>query len=237
MKFVRSEKDVALVTGGYKNLGKEISRQLKDIGYRVIATYRSDKDLARKTSEELGIEVHYANMSDEMDVKGLFSHLRSRDLRVAVLVNNISSFPMGPLLEMSTDVLDEAYRSTYRSAFLTSIEAVRDMKNYGWGRIVNISMAGTERSKGYSTVAVHAAMKSALNTLTLSFAEELKEFNIHVNGILPGIIDRDDRSDEWRETMRRLSPDGELTDDRIVARRVIELISSDMMTGELIEVI
>ncbi len=228
---------IALVTGGYKNLGKEISKQLKDHGYRVMATYRSDQDLARKTSEELGIEVHYADMTDERDISQLFSHLRSRNLRVCILVNNISSFPVGPILDMDLDVIDEAYRSTFRSAYLTSVEAVKDMKEEGWGRIINISMAGTVTSKGFRMVAVHGAMKSALNVLTLSLAEELKEFNINVNGVLPGIIDREDRSDEWRRSMERIAPGGQLTDDISVAVKVMELLSGDQITGKLEEVL
>lgn len=232
-----AEDVVALVTGGYKNLGKEISKQLKDHGYRVVATYRSDQDLARKTSEELGIEVHYADMTDEGDISKLFSHLRSRNLKVCILVNNISSFPVGPILDMGPDVIDEAYRSTFRSAFLTMIEAVKDMKEEGWGRIINISMAGTVTSKGYRMVAVHGAMKSALNVLTLSLAEELREFNIDVNGVLPGIIDREDRPDEWRRSMERIAPGRQLTDDISVAVKVMELISGDQITGKLEEVL
>ena len=42
------KKIIALVTGGYKNLGLFITRQLMEDGYRVISTYRTGSRQAEK---------------------------------------------------------------------------------------------------------------------------------------------------------------------------------------------
>jgi NAD(P)-dependent dehydrogenase (short-subunit alcohol dehydrogenase family) len=158
-------------------------------------------------------------------------------LKVTVLINNISSFPVGPLLDINTRDLDEAYRSTYRSVLLSSKEVVKDMKEMGWGSIINISMAGTNEIKPYRTVAVHASMKTALNIITLSMSSELKDLNINVNAILPGIIDREDGDEKWRVEMKRISPGGELTTIEDVSSEVVKLVMDTDRTGELLEVL
>lgn len=231
-----SDDNVALVTGGYKNLGREISKLLKDRGYHVIATYRTDMKEAERTSKELGIEVHYADMSSPEDISSLFTHLRSRGLRVSVLVNNISSFPVGSLQEMDIKDLDDAYRSTFRSAYLTAMEALPDMRNIGWGRIINISMAGTSQIRAFTTVAIHASMKTALNVLTLSLAKELSGSGITVNGILPGIIDRPGMDENWRDKMKRVSDTTVLPTDIEVAGTAMKVIEDNDLNGQLLEV-
>jgi len=48
----KDEEIIALVTGGYKNLGLDISRKLKEAGYNVVITYRSNERKARETAEK-----------------------------------------------------------------------------------------------------------------------------------------------------------------------------------------
>ncbi len=232
-----SSKKVALVTGGYKKIGLEISKALKDMGYNVIATYRSDPDIALKASEEIGFEVLHADMSKEEDVKDLFSNLRSRGVFVSVLVNNVSSFPRGPLIGMDPHEFRQAFESCVYSSFYSINEAVKDMRRNVGGSIINIGMAGTQDVKGYIDVAAHASAKTALAVLSMSLGRELEDEDISVDLVSPGLVDDPERDDDWRERMRRISPSGDLVSRTDIARAVITLLKDRKIGGRIVEII
>ena len=61
------------------------------------------------------------------------------------------------------------------------------MKKKNFGRMVFISARSTFQPG--AGVGAYSASKSGLNMLVSSLAEEVKEFNINVNAILPTVID------------------------------------------------
>jgi 3-oxoacyl-[acyl-carrier protein] reductase len=115
-------------------------------------------------------------------------------------------------------------------------QALLPMMNLGWGRIINIGMAGINEIKAYRDVAAHAAAKTALAVLTKSWALELKKDNITVNMVSPGIIDFPARDEKWRRKMKRIAGSGELTSPNEVARAVRFLAERGDVTGRIVEV-
>lgn len=231
-----SDDCVALVTGGYKNIGLEISRILVKIGSKVIATYRTDKERAMRASEDLGIEVHRVDMSMEQDVDALFNHLEGRGLKVGILVNNVSSFPHGPLSKMNSETFRDAFRSCVFSTFYATNRSIPHMRSFGWGRIINIGMAGTSSARPYIDVAAHASAKNALSVISLSYARELADDNITVNMISPGIVNRHEMDEEWREKMRRISGKNRLIEAEEIVVPLIDLIKDGSRSGEILEI-
>jgi len=227
---------VALVTGGYKNLGYYISTELKQAGYNVVATYRSDHKEAESTARKLRIPVYLADMTNRDEVVDLFSRITSNDGRVGILVNNVSSFPKGPLQKMSDEEFENAFRSSVFSSNMAINQALLPMMDLGWGRIVNIGMAGVTEIKAYSDVAAHAAAKTAMAVLTRSWARELKEDNITVNMVSPGIIDYPGKDDAWRRKMKSISTSGKLTPPSNVSRAIRSLVERGDVTGRIIKV-
>ena len=219
---------VAVVTGGCRNLGLDISRALVSIGFVVIATTR-DRELSMEPPPGLnGIYVMSADVSKEGGVRRTFARVRRTKLPLGVLVNNASSFPRGPLMSLSSTEVREAMESTYISSFMCCREAVPMMKGIGWGRVINIGMAGAENVRGYREVAAHASAKTALAVLTLSLASELEGTGITVNMVSPGPIEREDLDHRERERLTGISPVGRMTRPEDVARRVIGLVEGDV---------
>ena len=227
---------IALVTGGYKHIGYTVSRELKGAGFEVVATYRTDAALAHKAASSLGMAVRKADMSREEDVCDLFSELEAEGKAVGVLVNNVSSFPRGPVLSTSPSEMREAFESTYFASFYAIRMAVPRMKDRGYGRIINMGMAGLGELKGYTEVAVHASAKTALSVLTLSLARELSSTGITVNMVAPGVVDRPEWDDAAREAMRRRTRLHTIVPPEEVARAVAYLVSREDMNGRIIEV-
>ncbi|WP_150120942.1 SDR family NAD(P)-dependent oxidoreductase, partial [Sulfitobacter sp. HI0040] len=60
---------IALVTGGSRGIGAAISRELKEAGYTVAATYAGNDDAAAKFTDETGIKTYKWNVADYDDSK------------------------------------------------------------------------------------------------------------------------------------------------------------------------
>lgn len=227
---------MVLVTGGYRGLGHFISRELKNAGYYVVATYRTDMITARRTAIELQIPVYKADLTQRDEVMELFERIGFNDGVVWAVVNNASSFPTGQLRSMSLDDFDDAFRTSVFASNMVINRALPGMMGLGGGKIVNIGMAGLMDIKAYRDVAAHAAAKTALMLLTRSWAHELLKDNIMVNMVGPGILDDPQRDDIWRERMRRVALSGKLTPPEEVAYAVRYLMDMDDITGRVIEV-
>jgi NAD(P)-dependent dehydrogenase (short-subunit alcohol dehydrogenase family) len=116
---------------------------------------------------------------------------RTREVfgRLDILVNNAGA-AIGPLPVIQ--MAEEAWRRTLEinatGTFLCSKLAVPLMIEGGrGGRVVNISSLAAKRPKPH--VSAYAASKAAIVALTESMAQEVAEFGITVNAVLPGDVD------------------------------------------------
>ena len=106
-----------------------------------------------------------------------------------ILVNNAgAAIGPSPVLQM----LEEAWRRTLEinatGTFLCCKFALPLMIAGGQGgRVINMSSLAAERPKPY--VSAYAASKAAVVALTQSLAQEVAEFGITVNAVLPGDVD------------------------------------------------
>ena len=227
---------VALVTGGYKRLGLHLSRALGLAGFQVVATYRSDPELARAASVELGIPLLKADMSQEDEVNRVFDTVEHQHGTIGVLVNNVSSFPIGPLMDLDPSSFREAFESCVYSSFYSIKRAVPGMKGARYGRIINIGLAGADKVKGYTEIAAHGAAKTALAVLTRSLAPELAPFGITVNMVNPGRLDLS--KGPGKNTVMALSEarGRRMVSPEAVVSAVMSLVNDGSRNGELLDV-
>ncbi|MGC2190834.1 MAG: 3-oxoacyl-ACP reductase FabG [Candidatus Dormiibacterota bacterium] len=173
----------ALVTGGGKGIGAAISRELSEMGARVVINYRSDRESAEKTADLLSNTTAFgADVGDPEQVAKLVSEKGPFD----VVVNNAGMLRDRLLLRMSTDDWDQVLRTDLSAAFYVTKAAVPYMLKGRWGRIVNISsIVGLGGNPGQAN---YAAAKAGLVGLTKSVAKELGSRNITCNVVAPGYV-------------------------------------------------
>ncbi|NYI78342.1 SDR family NAD(P)-dependent oxidoreductase [Nocardioides panzhihuensis] len=183
------EGKVALVTGGSRGLGRQMSLAFARAGADVIVTSRKleacEEVVAEITSTTGRRGLAYGCHLGRWDeIEGLVDTAYDRFGRVDVLVNNAG---MSPVYDKVTDVTERMYDSVLnlnlKGPFrLTQLVGTR-MKEQGSGSIINVSSTGSLRPMG--SIIPYAAAKNGLNAMTEGFADLLGP-EVRVNTLMPG---------------------------------------------------
>ena len=197
----RFEGIVVLVTGATGSIGEAISRRFAVEGAHVVLTGRSEEKLKTLQEQMLkdGLKVSYIVMdvSDESSIASAMQTVASRFDRIDVLVNNAgySARSTKKLLhEQTIENIDSLMAVNLRGVILTSREVVKYMTASKQGRIIHISsIVGMQ---GKTKHAEYAAAKAGLFGLMKSQAIELGKYAITVNCVSPGLVPRENASDE-----------------------------------------
>lgn len=225
----------ALVTGGSRGLGREISIALASRGYGVALNYLKSRREAEKLASSLGGEAISlrADVGDSRAVEGMASDIRSKWGRLDVLVNNAAVTSDALLVKLGEEDWDRVIRTNLTGCFNTIKALALLLGESGGGHIVNISSISGLRGK--EGQAAYSASKAALLGLTASAARELSEYNIRVNAVLPGYMPTDmgRASTGAMATARASSLLGKLSDPKDVAAFVVWLVETQTITGQV----
>jgi NAD(P)-dependent dehydrogenase (short-subunit alcohol dehydrogenase family) len=183
----------ALVTGANKGIGKEIARQLVAAGFTVHVGSR-DPERGRQAVDEIGAGARLLVL-DVTEAKSIADAAQQvQDLDV--LVNNA-----GIMVDGST--APEADADSFRRTYETNVFAVLAVTNAFLPalrrserpRIVNISSGtaslawstGPDRQFSSGGGAAYRSSKTALNALTVFYAQALEGEGFRVNALAPGL--------------------------------------------------
>ena len=186
---------VALVTGGTKGIGAGCATALAQEGVDIVAVYRSDDTGSQAFVKELA-DTHgvraiaiKADVTVPDQVEAAFDEAVSEMGFVDILVNNAaSSQGMGPIDGMEYRDWISTIDGCLNHVYTVSSRFARDLKKTGkGGHIVNVlaKAAITSNSK-YNTA--YVAAKGGMTAMTRAMANELIDFGIVVNGIVPGYV-------------------------------------------------
>jgi len=243
MRIDLSEK-VALVTGGSRGIGMEISRRLSEAGALVIINYHKSADRAEALKNEIigrggTAEIIRADIGTPREVEGLFQFIRERYGWLDILVNNAGIIKDTLLLGMELADWDRVIGLNLTGAFLCTRYATELMLTRHEGRIINISSVSA--IKGGRGQTNYAAAKGGLVSFTRACAVELAGKGIRVNAVLPGVI----ATDMTTRVMKRAGdvilkgiPLGRLGNPSDVAN-IVAFLASDLaeyITGQAITV-
>ena len=154
-----SEREIAIVTGTRKGIGRFLAEHLVQKGVLVVGCSRKTVDWQLKNYEH-----HIADVGDEAQVKDMVSDIRTKHGRLDILINNAGVASMNHVLLTPAKTVDRILSTNFRGTFIFCREAAKLMKRRNYGRIVTVStIAVPHRLAGES---VYAASKSAVATFT-----------------------------------------------------------------------
>lgn len=234
----------ALVTGGSRGIGREISILLARYGVFVIVNFKSDDGAAQKTLDAI-LEIpgkgslRKFDICDSADVEKNVKEMIAERKSVEILVNNAGIARDGLLGRMKDADWKTVVDTNLTGAFNMCRALAKSMIRNRYGRIVNISSTAGEI--GNAGQVNYSAAKSGLIGLTKSLARELAPRNILVNCVSPGIISggiSEELSENQMEAIIQHVPLGRLGTPKDVAAAVAFLCSdmANYITGQVLRI-
>ncbi|MBE6535691.1 MAG: SDR family oxidoreductase [Ruminococcaceae bacterium] len=238
-KQQRFKDRVVLVTGATGSIGEAICQRFAIEGATVVLTGRSEEKLIslQKQFQEKSLDVDYAVMdvADEASIKRAMKEVAATHGKIDVLVNNAGYSARTEkryLHEQSIENIDGLMAVNLRGAILASREAVQYMKGSRHGRIIHVSsIVGMQ---GKTKHAEYAAAKAGLFGLMKSQAIELGQYGITVNCVSPGLVPRENATDEKLSSSASKNVLDQLCRPEDIAHGVAFLASreADFITGQ-----
>lgn len=230
---------VAIVTGGSRGIGAEISLCLAKAGAKVVLNYVKNQNTADQTCQEIiqaGGEclAVKADVSNPADVTMLFDQTIAHFGRADILINNAGILIFKPIANISNDEFKRIFDINVNGVFYTLREASTRLADNG--RVVSISSTVTRLM--LPKYGIYAATKGAVEQLTRVFAKEVGTKGITANIVSPGPVDTElFRAGKTKEdiqrmgTMAALGRIGEVDD---IAQIVLFLVSEEArwVTGQ-----
>lgn len=199
---------IALVTGANKGIGFETARRLGNQGFTILVGARN-KDRGKEAEAKLRSESVNAHFL-ELDVSNQFSiDEAAKEIEVSygkldILINNVGVVLGNPeelLVPSNTDInlLRETFEINFFSMFSVTKAMLPLLYKAPAGRIVNLSSglgSLTQQSNPmyefyHHKILLYNASKTAVNTLTVHLAYELRDTNIKINSADPGFTATD----------------------------------------------
>ena len=233
-------KQIALVTGASRGIGRAIAERLAEDGFFVVGTATSDAG-AGAISDYLGEKGKGVKLdvSDSTSIAEVVKAVSDEFGAPTVLVNNAGITRDNLLMRMKDDEWDDIINTNLTSIFRMSKAVLRGMMKAKTGRIINISsVVGFTGNAGQAN---YAAAKAGMVGFAKSMAKEVGSRNITVNTVAPGFIDTDmtrELSDDIKNVLLASIPLSRLGDAKEIAHTVAFLASAGAgyITGETLHV-
>ena len=180
---MKLEGKVALVTGGFKGIGRGITDTFIKYGAKVVVLDYDDEVLTMKSDNILPFIV---DIRDKEEVEKALSKAVIEFGKIDILVNNAGVCLLSPFEEMSDEIRNKHFGININGVWNTTKACLKYLKETK-GTIVNMSSVTGPMVADPGEVA-YATSKAAVLGFTKSLAADLAKDGIRVNAIMPGYI-------------------------------------------------
>lgn len=184
-------KEVVLITGGAKRLGRALALALAASGYRIVIHCNESVEQAKRLVEELavqGFDSAYiqGDLSKTDTLEPLFSQAVQVFGQVDHLINNASLFPSRTMDETDLALFEQVMAVHSTAPFFLTKELYRHLKaRASRGSVVN--MLDTKLSSPAASRPAYYCAKGSLAYQTKALAVALGP-TLRVNAVSPGLV-------------------------------------------------
>lgn len=178
----------AIVCGSTQGIGLAIAEELALLGASCTLLARNEeglKEAVQKLDTQLRQQHGYlvADFSRPDELKKIIEAYAAKNT-VHILINNTGGPAAGPI----TEATEEAFLNTFNQHLICNHiltkAVIPSMKKEGYGRIVNV--ISTSVKIPLKNLGVSNTIRGAVASWAKTMANELGQFNITVNNVLPG---------------------------------------------------
>lgn len=185
----------ALVCGGSRGIGQAIAIELAKLGANVTLCSRTEpllKETANALDTSKGNTHDYftADFSKPESLKSsLEIYLAASTKTFNILINNTGGPAGGPIVNAETSEFLSAFNNHLICNHILATTLIPAFKESGYGRIVNI--ISTSVKVPLNGLGVSNTIRGAVASWSKTLANELGQFGITVNNVLPGATNTD----------------------------------------------
>jgi NAD(P)-dependent dehydrogenase (short-subunit alcohol dehydrogenase family) len=229
-------RQLAIVTGGARGLGRHLCLRLAERRYGVLVNYLSSEAAA----EELAAAIRNgggaawtcrADVGRPAEVESLFAAADATGLALGLTVNNVGIYDPVPLREIGSAEWERTIAVNLNGAFHVCRASLARMKE--GGQIVNIGVAGNQLNQSEPFATDYYISKAALLQLTRALAAEYAADGIRLNMVSPGQLENSVGEIGGAPGVVPIGRDGTFGD---VWQAVAYLLDAGYVTGANIEV-
>jgi len=178
----------ALICGASQGIGYAIAEELALMGANCILLARSEENL-KAAAAGLDISIrqqhayHAIDFNNQAALKALIGEITAAHT-IHILINNSGGPAAGPITEATEDQFLQAFNQHLITNHILTRSVIEGMKTEGYGRIINI--ISTSVRIPLKNLGVSNTTRGAVASWAKTMANELGEYGITVNNVLPG---------------------------------------------------
>ncbi len=239
--MTNGKRQIALVTGGSRGIGKAVANLLAQHHYHVFISYVANEDAAGKTVDEIKAaggrsQMLQFDVTDQPACEAAVKKIIGDCGKIDVLVNNAGIRKDGLMAMMKSDTWQQTIDTNLNGFYNVTKPVVKQMIKHKFGRIIN--MASASGQTGNAGQVNYSASKAGLIGATKALAREIANRNITVNAVAPGFIETEMTKGLDVEALVKTIPAARLGRPEEVANTVLFLCSevASYINGQVIGV-
>ena len=199
----------ALVTGSANGLGRELLLAMAACGAKTAVHYHTSADAAREVSMQANergapdVTTVQGDVTDPESVDGVFSAVDADLGNVDILVNNVGAFAPSHWEDIDFETWNRVLETNFNGTYLCSKRALTGMRENGFGRVVNVGYASSEKGLVSPKNFPYFVAKTGVVMFTRMLAADTQTEGITVNAVSPYVIEN---SDEFPDELPRNRP-------------------------------